>query len=65
MPSSSPMFFQSSPANRSNSAETPDVRMQEHSSPVRAPSTMDQDTTPRGNAPVMRGMRFYFVCGLD
>ena len=49
------MFFQSSPANRNNSgAETPDVRMQEPSSPVKSSSVIDPgDRTPRGN-PVMR-----------
>ncbi|OOF92482.1 hypothetical protein ASPCADRAFT_153118 [Aspergillus carbonarius ITEM 5010] len=52
VPSSSPMFFQSSPMKGdSSSAETPDVRMDEPSSPVRASSTMeDGETTPRGNA---------------
>ncbi|CAK97163.1 uncharacterized protein An12g04720 [Aspergillus niger] len=51
VPSSSPMFFQSSPMKGdSSSAETPDIRMDEPSSPVRASSTMDDgETTPRGN----------------
>lgn len=51
VPSSSPMFFQSSPMKgNSSSAETPDIRMDEPSSPVRASSTMDDgETTPRGN----------------
>ncbi|OJI80571.1 hypothetical protein ASPTUDRAFT_179112 [Aspergillus tubingensis CBS 134.48] len=51
VPSSSPMFFQSSPMKgNSSSAETPDNRMDEPSSPVRASSTLDDgETTPRGN----------------
>ncbi|KAJ8181571.1 hypothetical protein LV163_004889 [Aspergillus fumigatus] len=55
VPSSSPMFFQSSPSKADSSAETPDVRMDEPSSPMRESSTMDEgDRTPRGNAPTMR-----------
>ncbi|KAB8079074.1 putative DNA replication licensing factor Mcm4 [Aspergillus leporis] len=56
VPSSSPMFFQSSPAKGNNSsAETPDLRMDEPSSPIRASSTMDEgETTPRGNRPTIR-----------
>ncbi|PKX98725.1 MCM DNA helicase complex subunit MCM4 [Aspergillus novofumigatus IBT 16806] len=55
VPSSSPMFFQSSPSKADSSAETPDVRMDEPSSPMRASSTVDEgDRTPRGNAPTMR-----------
>ncbi|RMJ27941.1 hypothetical protein PHISP_01209 [Aspergillus sp. HF37] len=54
VPSSSPMLFQSSPANGNHGgAETPDIRMQESSSPVR-PSTERGDMTPRGNVPAMR-----------
>jgi hypothetical protein len=57
VPSSSPMFFQSSPSKADSSAETPDVRMDEPSSPMRASSTVDEgDRTPRGNAPTMRGI---------
>ena len=57
VPSSSPMFYQSSPAkDNSSSAETPDVRMDEPSSPIRASSTMDQEeTTPRGNRTAIAG----------
>ncbi|KAK1147028.1 MCM DNA helicase complex subunit [Aspergillus melleus] len=56
VPSSSPLFFQSSPTKGNNSsAETPDARMDEPSSPVRASSAMDEgETTPRGNGPAMR-----------
>ncbi|KAH1938705.1 hypothetical protein KXV48_004847 [Aspergillus fumigatus] len=55
VPSSSPMFFQSSPSKADSSAETPDVRMDEPSSPMRESSTMDEgDRTPRGNATTMR-----------
>lgn len=43
IPSSSPMFFQSSPTRGNGNAETPDVRM-EPSSPIN-----DGDTTPRPN----------------
>ncbi|XHG03209.1 DNA replication licensing factor, mcm4 component, variant 2 [Aspergillus wentii] len=53
---SSPMFFQTSPTGGNNSsAETPDLRMEEPSSPMRASSAMDEgETTPRGNGPAMR-----------
>ncbi|PKX99730.1 hypothetical protein P168DRAFT_322874 [Aspergillus campestris IBT 28561] len=56
VPSSSPMFFQSSPSKaNSSAAQTPDARMDEPSSPVRAPSSMnDGETTPRGNGQAMR-----------
>ncbi|KAJ0417443.1 MCM2/3/5 family-domain-containing protein [Aspergillus carlsbadensis] len=56
VPSSSPMFFQSSPARGNNSsAETPDARMEEPSSPLRASSTMDDgERTPRANRTAMR-----------
>ncbi|KAI9038625.1 MCM DNA helicase complex subunit MCM4 [Aspergillus affinis] len=56
VPSSSPLFFQSSPTKGNNSnAETPDARMDEPSSPIRASSAMDEgETTPRGNGPTMR-----------
>ncbi|KAE8350260.1 DNA replication licensing factor MCM4 [Aspergillus coremiiformis] len=56
VPSSSPLFFQSSPAKGNNStAETPDVRMDEPSSPIRATSAIDEgETTPRGNRPNIR-----------
>ncbi|KAI9369615.1 vacuolar transporter chaperone 4 [Aspergillus egyptiacus] len=56
VPSSSPMFFQSSPARgNSSSAETPDARMQEPSSPLRASSAMDEsETTPRAGRSAMR-----------
>ncbi|KAF5859608.1 hypothetical protein ETB97_002637 [Aspergillus alliaceus] len=55
VPSSSPMFFQSSPAKDNNtSAETPDIRMDEPSSPIRASSTMEGETTPRANRPNVR-----------
>lgn len=63
MPSSSPLFFQSSPTKGNNSsAETPDARMNEPSSPVRAPSAMEEgETTPRGNGPAMRGLFIQLV----
>ncbi|KAE8151150.1 DNA replication licensing factor MCM4 [Aspergillus avenaceus] len=52
VPSSSPMFFQSSPVK---GAEIPDVRMDEPSSPVRASSALaEEETTPRGNHHAMR-----------
>ncbi|KAL3480714.1 vacuolar transporter chaperone 4 [Aspergillus californicus] len=56
VPSSSPMFFQSSPARgNSSSAETPDARMEEPSSPMRASSAMDEgETTPQANRASMR-----------
>ncbi|RAK81808.1 MCM DNA helicase complex subunit MCM4 [Aspergillus fijiensis CBS 313.89] len=55
VPSSSPMFFQSSPMKANSSAETPNLGMEEPSSPVRASSTMeDVETTPRGNATAIR-----------
>ncbi|KAL4794697.1 vacuolar transporter chaperone 4 [Aspergillus venezuelensis] len=57
VPSSSPMFFQSSPTRGNNSsAETPDARMEEPSSPIRALSAMDDgETTPRANGAGLRG----------
>ncbi|KAL4910331.1 hypothetical protein BDW74DRAFT_173787 [Aspergillus multicolor] len=55
VPSSSPMFFQSSPARENSTAETPDARMEEPSSPIRASSTMDDgETTPRANGAALR-----------
>lgn len=46
MPASSPIFFQSSPSRgNDDSAETPDIRMDEPG-----------DATPRGNASTVRGM---------
>lgn len=51
-PSSSPIFFQSSPTKGDNNAETPDERMADASSTVD-----DGDRTPRGN-PGVRGMNF-------
>ncbi|RDW90594.1 MCM DNA helicase complex subunit MCM4 [Aspergillus mulundensis] len=56
VPSSSPMFYQSSPARgNSSAAETPDARMEEPSSPIRASSTMDDgETTPRANGTALR-----------
>ncbi|KKK13425.1 hypothetical protein ARAM_000887 [Aspergillus rambellii] len=56
VPSSSPMFFQSSPVKgNSSSAETPDARMEEPSSPIRASSAMDEgEMTPRGNGAALR-----------
>lgn len=60
VPASSPMFFPSSPSRGNDSnAPTPDVRMDEPSSPVRAPSAADGDMTPRGNGAAMRGMRYW------
>ena len=55
MPSSSPVFYPSSPANRNDGAsETPDVRMPESSSPVKSSSVIGPgDRTPRGD-PGMR-----------
>lgn len=52
VPSSSPMFFQSSPTRSNRDAETPDVRMAEASSTVD-----DGDRTPRANNGGIRGMR--------
>jgi hypothetical protein len=52
-PSSSPIFFQSSPTKGNNNAETPDERMADASSTVD-----DGERTPRGNTGV-RGMKFY------
>ncbi|KAJ5770549.1 uncharacterized protein N7511_002600 [Penicillium nucicola] len=46
-PSSSPIFFQSSPTKGNNNAETPDERMADASSTVD-----DGERTPRGNAGV-------------
>ncbi|KAL5333918.1 MCM2/3/5 family-domain-containing protein [Aspergillus crustosus] len=56
VPSSSPMFFQSSPARgNASSAETPDARMEEPSSPIRASSAMDdRETTPRATRTTLR-----------
>lgn len=51
-PSSSPMFFQSSPTRSNRGAETPDVRMAEASSTVD-----DGERTPRANNGGIRGMR--------
>lgn len=50
VPSSSPIFFQSSPTKGNNNAGTPDDRMGDASSTVD-----DGDRTPRGN-PGVRGM---------
>lgn len=56
-PSSSPMFFRSSPSRgQHSSADTPDVRMDEPSSPVRAD---EGDMTPRGNSTAIRGIYIY------
>lgn len=49
-PSSSPMFFQSSPTRSNRGAETPDVRMAEASSTVD-----DGERTPRANNAGIRG----------
>jgi DNA replication licensing factor MCM4 len=65
-PSSSPIFFQSSPTKGNNDAETPDERMADASSTVD-----DGDRTPRGN-PGVRGMNFilaekqlFFIKNID
>ncbi|PLB48968.1 putative DNA replication licensing factor Mcm4 [Aspergillus steynii IBT 23096] len=56
VPTSSPLFLQSSPTKGNNSsAETPDTRMDDPGSPVRASSAIEEgETTPRGNGPAMR-----------
>ncbi|KAL2872565.1 vacuolar transporter chaperone 4 [Aspergillus lucknowensis] len=56
VPSSSPMFFQSSPVRENNSsADTPDARMEEPSSPIRASSGIyEGETTPRANGNAVR-----------
>lgn len=60
--SSSPIFFQSSPNKGARSAGTPDVRMDEPSSPAHPSSTLDDgDRTPRGNQEV-RGMGHCTCC---
>lgn len=56
VPSSSPMFYQSSPLRGSRDAETPDVRMGEASSQVE-----DGERTPRAAHAGIRGMRLHWL----
>ncbi|CAI7585084.1 unnamed protein product [Penicillium crustosum] len=55
-PSSSPIFFQSSPTKGDNNAETPDERMADASSTVD-----DGDRTPRGNPGVRDSSPIHYI----